>query len=203
MCGRGHMRTTMVALEMARASRGTRLAAWWRIRTPAANLGSRACWVERRCSLRASAGVFHGGFCRVLRASATASRSSRLCRARSYWRSGRWCSRWCTVGVTARPRCRCGARVLGGWSQVKGSAQLFGHLDAGDGDADGFGAVAGERGAVVDSRCLAVATVNSIEPGAALDEGALADRLRRPMIRSPSQWPGTARSSALGKWVMS
>ena len=38
-----HMRTTMVldALEMARASRGTRLAAWWRMRMPAAN--SRPC----------------------------------------------------------------------------------------------------------------------------------------------------------------
>ena len=38
-----HMRTGMVldALEMARASRGTRLAAWWRMRMPAAN--SRPC----------------------------------------------------------------------------------------------------------------------------------------------------------------
>ena len=89
------------------------------------------------------------------------------------------------------------------WSQVSDRRSCSGSvvIVRGDRVADGLGAVAGQRRAVLDSRLVAVAVhagqvQQHREPGGALDQRADRRAARAPMIRSPSQWPGTARSSA-------
>ena len=68
----------------------------------------------------------------------------------------------------------------------------------GDRVPGGLGAVAGERRPVLDSRPTVVhrrQMQQHGEPGAALDQGKPIAELPSPRIRSPSQCPGTARSS--------
>ena len=77
-----------------------------------------------------------------------------------------------------------------------------------DGVSYGLGAVAGESGPVVDPLPFAVAwhgwkVQQHREPGGALHQRPDRGNSQGPMMRSPSQWPGTARSSAsAGRWVI-
>ena len=124
----------------------------------------------------------------------------------------RWCSRWCRAakGCADRrsrwpARCRyAAARAghLGALVPGERSPQLLGqgHDRGGDGVANSFGAVTGKRRPVLDAGFGAVAfhrrqVQQHGEPGGALDERADRRAGSDPMMRSPSQWPGTARSS--------
>ena len=139
-------------------------------------------------------------------------------RGRCLWGStgaaGRWCSRWC------RAARGCAGREVDGDAGVDLELGVLGHLLAavpgqraaqllgqgrdrrGERVPDCFGAVAGERRAVLGPGAGAVAfhagqVQQHREPGGALDQRA--DRgAFRPMIRSPSQWPGHGPVLGLG-----
>ena len=180
------------------------------------------CWSERRCSSRASAGVFQPRVLRgrLLSAAATASRSSALCRrGRCPWGStgaaGRWCSRSCRAarGCAGRRsrsagRCRCAAGRAGpsrrpGPRSATGAAARAAWRSCAaiasrtasapcPASAGPFFTRGSSPWPSMRGRCSSI--VNRVVRSTSVPIAELSS----PMIRSPSQWPGHGPVLGLG-----